>query len=410
MSISYSGLTSYGKASMPSVESWGTNMNILKDPPKSLYTRRIVKVGQTSEITEMIDESGNRNAECILPFARGVNPMVSVSYQNNGKGANVQASLPYKVHSDAFRPPVRTQYDLLPLSRLPRVWTTAFSKPGFVDFSKKMRQCGNAQNTKETKNQILKKSVHPTAVYKIETPLKAPMETKYAVNETLLKKSYTAPISTSDNTMRINGRAGGHTRLDALHASAQTNLGINRDTSQGGIDTSAYVQDNLLASAHTNLGINRDMSQGGIDASAFVQDSLLSSAHTNASRPLNSNAIDYFHDLPDLQRTIPEYSATTNIRQNQDHRQQHEYQKELERVLPMAEAFSNTRRQGDTNVSARETFTRDRPSRGGFDPRGQMPKLGRIQELPAVYESDKSVMDKKVSEMMSRYAHPRNFQ
>ena len=30
MSISYSGLTNYGKVTLPSAESWGTNMNILR--------------------------------------------------------------------------------------------------------------------------------------------------------------------------------------------------------------------------------------------------------------------------------------------------------------------------------------------------------------------------------------------
>ena len=84
MSISYSGLTNYGKATLPSAESWGTNMNILRDPPKSITTRRIDKVGQTSEITSMIDDSENRACEAINVYARGVNPMVSVSYDNTG--------------------------------------------------------------------------------------------------------------------------------------------------------------------------------------------------------------------------------------------------------------------------------------------------------------------------------------
>ena len=60
MSISYSGLSNYGKATLPSVDTWGTNMNILKDPPKSIQTRRIDRVGQTSDITSMIDDSENR--------------------------------------------------------------------------------------------------------------------------------------------------------------------------------------------------------------------------------------------------------------------------------------------------------------------------------------------------------------
>ena len=84
MSFSYSGLTNYGKASLPSAEGWGSNMNILRDPPKSIHTRRLDKVGQTSDITAMIDDSGNRVCEGINVFARGVNPMVSVSYNNVG--------------------------------------------------------------------------------------------------------------------------------------------------------------------------------------------------------------------------------------------------------------------------------------------------------------------------------------
>ena len=58
--LSYSGLVNYGRVTLPSVETWGTNMNILKDPPKSIMTRKIDKVGDTSSITEMIDQSGNR--------------------------------------------------------------------------------------------------------------------------------------------------------------------------------------------------------------------------------------------------------------------------------------------------------------------------------------------------------------
>ena len=161
--LSYSGIVNYGKVTLPSIESWGTNMNILRDPPKSIHTRKIDKVGQTSSITEMIDQSGNRSCEVINVYARGVNPSVSVSYgnesNNGGQGTSgIQiggprnAKLPYTIMRDgAFRPPVLTQQDLLPLSRMPRNWTTAFSKPGFADFSKKLRSCGNAKNTKEVK-------------------------------------------------------------------------------------------------------------------------------------------------------------------------------------------------------------------------------------------------------------------
>ena len=146
--LSYSGLTNYGKTTLPSVDSWGSNMNILRDPPKAIVTRRIDKVGDNSSITEMIDASGNRACAAIQMLARGVNPSVSVSYSNYGNGnrggnlagltptmstIGAQAKLPYTIMKDgAFRPPVRTAQELMPLSRQPRAWTTAFTKPGFI--------------------------------------------------------------------------------------------------------------------------------------------------------------------------------------------------------------------------------------------------------------------------------------
>jgi len=137
--LSYSGLRTSAKVTLPSVEMWGTNMNILKDPSKSVYTRRIDKVGDTQSILEAQDESGDRICEMINVYARGVNPMVSVSYDNfsnNSGGGNVfgnqtNASLPYKVEN--VRPPVLRQEDLLPLSRLPRNWFYSYTNPSFPD-------------------------------------------------------------------------------------------------------------------------------------------------------------------------------------------------------------------------------------------------------------------------------------
>lgn len=137
--LSYSGLRTSAKVTLPSVEMWGTNMNILKDPPKSIHTRRIDKVGDTQSILEAQDESGDRICEMINVYARGVNPMVSVSYDNfsNNSGGGgafgnaTHASLPYKVEN--VRPPVLRQEDLLPLSRLPRNWFYSYTNPSFPD-------------------------------------------------------------------------------------------------------------------------------------------------------------------------------------------------------------------------------------------------------------------------------------
>ena len=111
MAFSYSSIKIKKDTTLPSVASWGTNMNILKDPPKSIHTRRINKVGNDSAITTSIDGSGDRFNEAISYYAKGVNPMVGVSYSNMGnnggqRGGSVhttggicssEASLPYKI-------------------------------------------------------------------------------------------------------------------------------------------------------------------------------------------------------------------------------------------------------------------------------------------------------------------------
>ena len=289
MSISYSGLTNYGKVTLPSVDTWGSDMNILRDPPKSIMTRRIDKVGETSSITEEIDQSENRAAECILQFARGVNPSVSVSYSNSsnnggqlsggfGNGKNIfgpnfsnrpsnngnglssvnysgggAASLPYKL-TEAFRPPVLTQRDLQPLSRQPRIWTSSFTKPGFVDFSKKMKTCGTSAETKEVKNNILKTSARPTAVYKIETPLKEqPFEVKYMI-QPFLKKSYNTTKTTTDRTQKTVLNPNKEINNNNLHVFANSNVQNVQYINNNDVYTDKYINDNNLhAFANSNL-------------------------------------------------------------------------------------------------------------------------------------------------------------
>jgi hypothetical protein len=133
--LSYSMLTTNRKATLPSVEMWGTNMNILQDPNTGIFTRRIDKVGDTQSILLSQDGSGDRIAEMINVYARGVNPMVSVSYNNNSNNAGIQsnlkniqaAKLPYK--PEVFYPPSYRAEDLMPLSRQPRNWFYALTNP-----------------------------------------------------------------------------------------------------------------------------------------------------------------------------------------------------------------------------------------------------------------------------------------
>lgn len=127
-------LVGYNSSTFQDVDEWSVNGNptILKAPNQSIIIPYRKKVGDDSEITQTIEDSGDRLREALLPFARGNNPMVSVQMNNSGNVFNntTEVHMPYKL-SDNFRPPIQRQQDLLPLSRLPRANTEAFTKIKF---------------------------------------------------------------------------------------------------------------------------------------------------------------------------------------------------------------------------------------------------------------------------------------
>lgn len=180
---------------LPSVES----VNILRDPPRSVTTRRINKVGQDDTITNLIDDpaTGDRVAEAIRVYTRGSNPMVGVSYNNYSANAGTgvssfahrQAYLPYRImDSGAFRAPIVAPADLLPLSRLPRVHTFAAANPGFADFTK-LIACGtNAKNTKDT----VQGSIAPTQFLRRDVAEHA-VPTAYSTRDALTASATTNP-------------------------------------------------------------------------------------------------------------------------------------------------------------------------------------------------------------------------
>ena len=303
--LSYSGLVNHGKVNLPSVESWGTNMNILKDPPKSITTRRKIKVGETSSITQMIEESDGRSSEAIQVYARGVNPFVSVSYDNVGnnggrtyggiiEGGGRTAKLPHRIMQDgAFRPPVLLQKDLLPLSRLPRTLTNAFSNAGFTDFSRKLRTCGTAENTKEVKTNTLKTSVRPTAVYRIEKQAEKPFEVKYVIQPSI-KNSVSSGVRTMDITQRHWGAPTKEINNDLLHPSANSAVSNVQHVNNNQFNSQRFLQDSLAHPANSNISSIGHVDNNEFDSQRFLQNSLVHPAYSNISSigHVNNNEFD----------------------------------------------------------------------------------------------------------------------
>jgi hypothetical protein len=320
MSISYHGIVGYGsgKVSLPSVSAWNYDLAIMRDPPKSIQTRKIDKPGQTSDITAMIGDSGDRACEAILVYPRGVNPMVGVSYDNYGnnggqrsgnvsqQGLNVgggtkQAYLPYRImNGGAFRPPVRDQRELLPLSRQPRLWTSSFTQPGFTDFSKKvMCFSDNGEELKMVKkaDQMLKGNVRPTAVYKLETPIVENYEVKYVIKNPVQVSGF----SGVQPNAKFNGEIGipnGQITNDKLKPELNVNMTGDRikDIDLSNFDTKRFTQNTLHSDVES--GIAKDIATlpidqlYNVDTDKYTQDVMHNDISANMSKDIGVTSID----------------------------------------------------------------------------------------------------------------------
>jgi len=420
--LSYSGIVGFGKATLQSVDSWGTNNNILRDPPKSITTRRIDKVGETSSITEMIDEAGDRGCEAIQVYARGVNPSVSVSYSNHGNnggqrsggiiaGGQQAAKLPYTIMKDgAFRPPVRMQEELLPLSRQPRAWTSAKTNAEFIDYSRKARVCATADKTKEVKTDILHTVVRPTAVYKVEKPAEKPFEVKYVIQPSI-KTSATSGVRSMDVTQRVVQEPTKEIYIDPMHAMARSNAGDSRRFvgNNNDLDTERFVQNVNTSNVLTNPGSkvsNTSSIEDVLDLSDIRVRDLRNVSHHAAVSGVEKN--NYIHDDMELSRVLPNHHATTNVGDRSVHKRvAHENELYFERNMPKASFSSNIVAKGDDSHSSRDYSLAPKLQPGGFNNSGQIASHQRADLIRGPYESEKSVMSRKMNlEMAGRYGRP----
>jgi hypothetical protein len=427
MSFSYSGLSNYGKATLPSVEGGFGSMNVLRDPPKSISTRRKIRVGETNSLTTMVDDSGNRSCEAISLYARGVNPFVSVDYGNAGnnggqrsggitggstkgnQGMNGgQAFLPYRIMRDgAFRPPELRQENLLPLSRTSRLTTAAYTNKGFVDFSKKLK-CQN-DNCREVKKepQMIRSSVRPTATYKMSTQMSEPFEVKYVIKNPI-KVSAESGVRSMDRTVtdvkiptkEINNnllRTAGHVNYgssqtvrnldnmnidterymqDPLHSDVTINYGSSqtvRNLDNINIDTERYLQDPLHSNTQTNISEIRHIDNNGIDTERYLQDPLNSEVYSKQSQSIRVTPIDELYDVDIRTKDIFNINYTPTptgyIKEDFIHKDI-----ELDRRVILTEASSGKQQNiyVRPEVEYQKTYTRNMPNVEVYANKGTM--------------------------------------
>ena len=414
--ISYSGLTNYGKATLPSVEMGLGTMNILKDPPKSIMTRKIEKVGENNDLANIIGDSNDRAEEYITQYARGVNPMVGVSYSNHGTngGSNgvlanrTAAKMPYTLGAAGFnfRPPVVGPQELLPLSRKPRAWTHQYTSKDFADYRKKLTCAKDAEHTRETKNSLLKANVRPTSVYRIEKPLEKPSDVKYKILDSL-KVSANSGVRTLDITQQHVEKMHKHLNKNLTFVKAQTQKGSQNKSRKvnANLNTERFTHDTLKGDMNSNLSQNISKTPiddvVNIDTDKFTKDTFTINLDTPQT---HSKAQDYIHNDIELEKNLPNHIASTNsYRQGVDKNTQSR-EVSLNRNTPVTSMSSNHGTIGRQAISDRGVKNiRPKLQYGGFNNGGFKPSGRRIQdEMPNIDSRKLNLNKAAYNELMAR--------
>ena len=413
MSINYNAIIGHKhKVTLPSVSAGLGSMYIPKNPTTSIHTRRITKVGETSSITSMIDDSGDRICEAIMTYSRGVNPMVSVSYGNQGNGimsgnitqnsSKPMSYMPYRIMKDGdFRPPVYTQSDLLPLSRLPRTTTSSFTQPGFADYTKKLMYPQSCDKTAGVKNEMIQGCVRPTATYNLHQGAIEPFEVKYVIQNPI-QVSANSGIRTMDGTTQYVSKPRANIEDNPLYINAYTNKSLQKHVQENyvSLDAKNYTQDTRHSNIKSNMSQNIQITkiEDLIDFSMPIKDITPISCKTIKT---GYEKNEYIHNDPELVRKIPQGQIYTNTKNDNYVRPEPSYQSIQKRNTPLTSMKLNieTFERNPTN-SIINTYYNLKPtlSIGGFDSKGTKPILHR-PDMINQHESDKDQMRKRVFDM-----------
>lgn len=377
--LSYSGLTSYGKVGIPSVESWGNSMNIMKDPPKSIYTKRKDKVGTTSHITQQIEDSGDRHNEAILKFARGVNQFTDIEYSNNGSnigrdnkivpGGVIQSKLRNRIMKDGdFRPPIISPQDLLPLSRPRRPNYSMVSNIDNVDFTQKPYSSEHKQKGREINKGYTTQSVASTKTLKTE--------------------------QTIGQNMKDHIRS----RVSMYVSSQVTNGGLHYDVVRGDKMNTTAVHEGILQ-GHYNTKIVNPMYQdnNNVDTNRYTQETFINPVVTSKTSKISNIIEDFEGDYTQVRDDIQHVSVQGVKSSTSNIPSQHNYQNDIicTRNVPNHSVLTNTKGTGSINNTTRQ-YNRlpDTLAKGSFMNTGNIPSTHKDTTINLRTTSKQELLNK----------------
>jgi hypothetical protein len=367
--ISYSGVLGNRKVTLPSVESWGTDMNILRDPPKSLHTRKIDKVSSTQEVQRMIENGiDERYCDSIQAYPRGINPSVAVSYGNYGnnggklmhfgKGNKISGGnddpnsvaadagysqsassweacgvsngstmpkYPYRIDLDGdFRPPVVTEERLKPLSRASRNVTNLYTNP-LAPIWKDRNTCDECTYKRATRPDILNTTVQATSCHYLG-PMAAANTRKLAtanvnkmINEGMVNtnvqvnKAHNVHIQ-QDNQMPQRGIQS--IENIETHGTRVTNL-HGKDTADANqISTEQYISDKANIDVHSKYTQLANINLADMNDNNFkMRENMNIDAVTNKYQARMGN----IHELSDNHVEVRHNNVTNTVTNKSQH-------------------------------------------------------------------------------------------
>lgn len=264
-----------GFAGLPSID----EVHILREPTKSIHTRKKERV-DFSDVSYMVrDDSGNRLSENINYIASGINPHIDVMYSNanfSSGGSKTTTNMgmtvggggsnPYKAIKDgAFRPPnMFSQQNTLPLSRMARPDTSVITNPGLnnsvgsqgynlmqtIDKGPIKNAISVATNT----NYI---PINSKASYRIEMPQN--VFTQYAIKPELIKVLANTNVNTNVDTgdmidrdlYKNSGDIRDRLNLGDVHGNIS--IYVYNPTTQNYSEVLGSVKDKLNIAVQSNL-------------------------------------------------------------------------------------------------------------------------------------------------------------
>ncbi len=313
-----------GGIGLPSVELG--NQTILRDPPKAIHTRKHEPVN-LSDVTYLIRESDDRLNEAISYYAKGVNPMVEVSYSNNNgptqRGPNTPVGFlqetknPYKIMKDsAYRPPIYTQAELLPLSRQKFSDYAAITNPGLTGYSHQsdlFEKIDKPQLMKSFQMNYTRGNIRPTVSYNISYPTQIYTDNNISeLKAELNSKNVSSPPSSIIGTP-LDVTETKKNIKEVLLKSLSPNFSIIIYDSgarvHSVVDASTKDKENIAVSSSIGAPIELKGENGQPIKLKDYQYSVV-----NTSPGVNSLMLTIQHQ-PDLQlgNNRPLYSASTNI-------------------------------------------------------------------------------------------------